>query len=235
MNVISGLICTALLTVGILLPEMSDAGPPTNTIAAFFAKIIPQVDHKSSSAKWAPAKKGGVISAGDQVKTGEGALAVIKFNDKSIVKVREKSELLITGEVDEKTVLKEVGVQKGVIGFMIGKQNNNEEFRFTSPTSVAAIRGTGGAFIVGPGSDTLVVTEGSIRFTNIISNESRDVGAGSTGIARGDGSLEVRASTQAEGAAAKALVEAGESENSLEFELQDGQGNKKKLKIDYRE
>jgi hypothetical protein len=169
------------------------------------------------------------------VKTGDGALAIIKFNDKSIVKVREKSELLITGEVDGNTVLKEVGIQKGVIGFIIGKQGSNEEFRFTSPTSVAAIRGTGGAMMVGPASDTLVVTEGLINFTNTRSGQSGNVGAGSTGIARSDGSMEVRASTVAETAAAQAIVSAGDSENSLEFELQDGQGNKKKLKIDYRE
>jgi len=235
MNIITRLVCTVLIAAVVLLPANGHAGAPSNAIAAFFAKIIPVVEHKTASANWTAAKKGGVITAGDKVKTGEGGLAIIKFNDKSIVKVRENSEILITGTVDENTVLKEVGMQKGVIGFIIGKQNTNEEFHFTSPTSVAAIRGTGGAFIVGPSSDTLVVTEGLIRFTNTVSNESGDVAAGFTGISKSDGSLEVRASTQAEGTAAQALVKAGESENLLEFELQDGQGNKKKLKIDYRE
>ncbi len=235
MNIISGLLSAVFLAAALFLPAHGTAAAPSGVIAAFFAKIIPVVDYKSGPGDWVAAKKGGVLSAGDQVRTGEGALAIIKFNDKSIVKVREKSELLITGEVDENTVLKEIGMQKGVIGFIIGKQNSNEEFRFTSPTSVAAIRGTGGAFIVGTSSDTLVVTEGLIRFTNTISNESGDVAAGFTGISKSDGTLEVRASTQAETAAAQAMVNAGESENSIEFELQDGQGNKKKLKIDYRE
>ena len=235
MKLVSGLVCCLLLAGAIVFPRTGHASAPPGTIAAFFAKIIPQVEHKAASGSWIGAVKGGVISAGDRVKTGDGALAIIKFNDKSIVKVREKSELLVTGKVDEKTVLKEVGMQKGVIGFIIGKQNDNEQFRFTSPTSVAAIRGTAGAFTVGAGSDTLVVTEGSIQLTNTVSNEAQNVGAGSTGISRADGSLEVRASTPAEAAAAQALVEAGESENSLEFDLQDGQGNSKKLKIDYRE
>jgi hypothetical protein len=234
MNIVSG-ISTLLLAAALLFPPAGRAFAPSGAIAAFFAKIIPVVEHKTASGNWTGAAKGGVISPGDRVKTGDGALAVIKFNDKSIVKVREKSELLITGEVDEKTVLKEVGMQKGVIGFIIGKQNDNEEFRFTSPTSVAAIRGTAGAFNVAGGADTLIVTEGVIQLTNSISNETRSVSAGFTGVSRSDGSLEVRASTPAEAAAAQALVEAGESENSLEFDLQDGQGNRKKLKIDYRE
>ena len=235
MNTTMRFLCCLALVSALLFATDGMASPPSGALAAFFAKIIPAVDHKPATGAWTGAVKGGVITAGDRIKTGDGALAIIKFNDKSIVKLREKSELLVTGGVDEKTVLKEVGMQKGVIGFIIGKQNDNEEFRFTSPTSVAAIRGTAGAFAVGGGADTLVVTEGTIQFTNTVSNQSQSVGAGSTGISAPDGSLQVRASTPAEAAAAQALVQAGESENKLEFDLQDGQGNRKKLKIDYRE
>lgn len=202
---------------------------------AFFAKIIPDVNHKAGTAEWVPATPTGIISVGDKVNTGAKALAVIKFLDKSIVKVRENSELVITGSVDESRIVKEVDVHKGVIGFIIGKQERSDQFRFTSPTSVAAIRGTQGTFTVRGEADTLIVTEGTIRLTNVISGDSLDVSAGFTGISKPDGTLEVRASTPEEHAAAQESIDSGEADNRFELELEDGQGNRKKLKIDFKD
>ena len=203
--------------------------------AAFFVKIIPEVTHKTADTDWAPAEKTAIIAVGDRIRTAEKALAILKFQDRSIVKVRENSELVITGTIDAAKVIKEVDVRKGVIGFIIGKQERNEQFRFTSPTSVAAIRGTQGAFAVSLSADTLIVTEGVVRFHNSVSGDSVDVAAGFTGISGSTGSLEVRASTPGETAAAQEAIESGETDNEFELQLKDGQGNRRKLKIEFKE
>ncbi|MDH4069246.1 MAG: FecR family protein [Ignavibacteria bacterium] len=231
MNHTSRLVASVLaLGIAVILPPT-----PVTAGTALFVKIIPDVNHKKGTADWVAATPAGIISVGDMVSTGEEALAVIKFADKSIVKVRENSELVVTGSVDETKIVKEVDVQKGVIGFIIGKQERNDQFRFTSPTSVAAIRGTQGAFTVRGEADTLIVTEGTIRLTNTPSGDSLDVAAGFTGISKPDGSLEVRASTPEEVAAAQESIDSGEADNLFELDLQDGQGNKKKLKIDFKD
>jgi hypothetical protein len=220
---------TLIILCGILLmslPGSSEAS--SGTTIAFFAKIIPVVDHKAESTEWVTAKGSDVIRFGDKVRTAEKALAIIKFLDKSIVKVREKSELTVTGNEKQKEVL----FEKGVIGFSIGKQEKDEGFRFTSPASVAAIRGTEGLFESGTDADTLIVEEGLVELTNKISDSTVSVGAGFTGISTSSGTVMAIPSTAAQRNRARAAIE---SDNLLEIDLRDGQGNRKRLKIDYKE
>jgi hypothetical protein len=222
---LAGLIAFGVV-LSMSLSDMSHAS--ANNTIAFFAKIIPVVDHKTESSDWVKAKGTDVIRYGDKVRTAEKALAIIKFLDKSIVKVREKSELTVTGNEKKKDLL----FEKGVIGFSIGKQETEEEFRFTSPASVAAIRGTEGLFEAGVTADTLIVREGLVELTNRLSDSTVSVGAGFTGISTADGTIMTVPTTPAQLNRARAAID---TENLLEIELRDGQGNPKKLKIDYRE
>lgn len=197
------------------------------------SKVVLDVTRKEPDQEWVKALRGVPLASGDRVKTGERSLAVIKFKDNSLVRVRERSELAVTGDILNRAFSKDVRIDKGAVGFTIQKQRPDEEFRFTSPTSVASIRGTGGAFIRGT-EDTLVVTEGSVLFTNRISNRSVLVEAGFTGISSENGLIITRPSTAAEREAALDAQRAGEQENRLEFEMRDRQGEPKRLRIDYR-
>jgi ferric-dicitrate binding protein FerR (iron transport regulator) len=219
---------TAIGLCALLAVSLTDSSGASNTTIAFFAKIIPMVSHKAVSADWVEAKGTDVIQYGDKVRTSEKALAIIKFVDKSIVKLREKSELTVTGDQTKKDVL----LHEGVIGFSIGKQEKDEEFRFTSPTSVAAIRGTEGLFESKSVADTLIVAEGVVELTNRSADSTVSVRAGFTGISGADGSLLVVPSTLAQRNRARAAID---SENLLEIDLRDGQGNRKKLRIDFKE
>ena len=70
-------------------------------------------------------------------------------------------------------------------------------FRFTTPTSVASIRGTQGLIGVNlDGSDFLTIIEGLVMFTNKVSNVVDSVGAGYTAISYKDGTITVHKSTQ---------------------------------------
>jgi hypothetical protein len=197
------------------------------------SKVVYDVTRKELDSDWQKALRGETLASGDRVKTGDRSLAVIKFKDNSLVRVRERSELTVAGGMNGRAFSKEVRIDKGVVGFTIQKQQPEEEFRFTSPTSVASIRGTGGSFsrqLV----DTLVVTEGSILFTNTISSQSVFVEAGFTGISSPDGAIVTRPSTPGERQSALDASRVGEQENKLEFELRDRQGGRKQLRIDYR-
>jgi hypothetical protein len=125
-------------------------------------------------------------------------------------------------------------MKNGVVGFNIKKQQTGEEFRFSSPTSVASIRGTGGSFSSASVADTLIVTVGLIEFTNNPSSQQVDVPAGYTGISKPDGTITTRPSTPEEKAAAEEAARASEQDNRLEFNLRDGKGNSKRLKIDFK-
>jgi hypothetical protein len=129
---------------------------------------------------------------------------------------------------------KSLDVRMGVIGFTVQKQRVGEEFRFTSPTSVASIRGTGGSLRITGTGDTLIVLEGSVDLQNLLSRQSVAVASGFTGISSPDGSLFFRRSTDAERRRAEDALRS-ETQKTLEFELRDNQGRTKRLHIEYRD
>ena len=222
-----------LLAVTLTLPHDVLAAAPNVTVG-LLSKIIADVSHKGGAADWQPAKKGEPLLAGDRVKTGTKSMAIIKFMDNSLVRVRELTELTVTGTMSGSAFQKSVEMRTGVVGFSVEKQKSSEEFRFTSPTSVASIRGTSGAFEGMPRGDTLVVLEGLVGLKNLRSNKTVDVKAGYTGISLPDGSLFARVSTDDERNRANDALR-GDATRTLEFELRDSQGRPQHLKIEYRD
>ncbi len=226
-----GMICAALL-----LAVAASAAAPSgsgNTVG-LISKVIQDVSHKKIDKDWQKAQKGDPLISGDRVKTGEKSIAIVKFLDNSLVRIRELSELTISGTLDGGAFLKSVDLQNGVVGFSIQKQRPQEEFHFTSPTSVASIRGTGGLFTASSYSDTLIVIEGTVNFTNKISGNSVDVHAGFTGISNPDGTVQTRPATRSERMTAEEAAGNG-SLKKLELELRDNQGKSKKLHIDIQQ
>ena len=218
----------------LLAPGMMTPAEPAAITIGLLSKIIADVTRMEAGKSWLPAKKGETLASGDRVKTGAKSMAIIKFMDNSLVRVRELSEVVVTGTMNGSDFSKSVDVRMGVIGFTVQKQHQGEEFRFTSPTSVASIRGTGGAFNSTTAGDTLIILEGTVHFTNRQSNRSLDVAAGFTGISQPNGTFFSRQSTPAERQEAQnALL--GDAQKTLEFELHDRDGNPKNLHIEYHD
>jgi hypothetical protein len=209
--------------------------PPADVSIALVSKVFQNVEHKEAGDdKWAPAKRGEVLTSGERVKTGEKSIAVIKFKDNSMLRVRELTEVILNGVLDGKAFSKSTDVQKGVIGFNIKKQRQGEEFRFSSPTSVASIRGTSGQFGAADSSDKLVVLEGLVRLMNKTSSRELDIEEGWTGISYPSGKLEKRPSTPDERASAQLAARLGDQTNTLDVELNNGNGNKKRIEIKFK-
>lgn len=227
---------TALLLLGAIAPSLSqskkESSPPALAI-----KVVQDVSRKTVDLDWTKAKKGDHLFSGDQVKTGERSIAIVKFKDNSMLRVREKSELKLFAEEKKGVFSKTVHVERGQFSFDIRKQEN-EQFTFTSPTSVASIRGTQGNMQSGESQDVVTVLEGLVNLLNSSSNNSVSVGGGQTGISRRDGSIDVRNASPEELNRASSEIRAGKgsgTENQLDIELQDQQGNKKHIKIRYRD
>ncbi len=228
------------LTPGLLFGTLffvqsSGAAPPLEgTPVALVSKVILEVDRKEVGKDWNKASRGQTLASGDMVRTGLGALAIIKFKDNSLVRLREKTELTVTGKQARNTLSKSVEVQTGVVGFNVQKQRAGEEFRFTSPTSVASIKGTAGMLNSTRAADTLMVTDGLVSLLNRISSRSVDVTAGFTGISNRDGTVQSRPSTPGERRAALEALR-DDLRKRLEIELRDPQGKTNRLKIEYND
>ncbi len=208
-----------------------------NKTIALAVKVILDVTKKSDKMDWAKAKKGEILYSGDEVKTGERSIAIVKFLDNSMLRVREKSELKVFGANKDGKFSKTVHINKGEFTFDIQKQEN-EQFIFTSPTSVAAIRGTQGELTSLSDGDLLTVLEGMVSFLNQLSNTTVEVGAGETGFSGKDGKISKHAATADELNNVSNSINSGKGKGDikeLQIELKDKEGNKKLIKIRYRE
>jgi hypothetical protein len=138
------------------------AGDPP---VAVIMKTISDVKYKKTNTDWNGAKVGIPLSTNDEIKTGGKSLALIKFTDNSIIRVRENSSLKIYADKNKGDLSKNTYIDKGKVGFQVTKQGN-DEFKFTTPTMVASIRGTEGYFDVdNEGQTLLVCTDGEIGVT----------------------------------------------------------------------
>jgi hypothetical protein len=202
---------------------------------AMIMKIIKEdVHRRTPGSDWQLAKRGDRLASKDNLKTGPKAFAIVKFNDNTLLKVRPNSEITITGEIAGTVFSKSVDLTRGGTDFDVNKQEK-EKFEFTTPTSVASIRGTNGRFITNPdSSDYLFINRGLASLLNLISQKSTDVGSGQVGISYRDGRVEVRIMTQEEQSELQdtgQLREGGGLQN-FEMDFRDNQGQNHQLKIE---
>ncbi len=166
-------------------------------ISAYIVKVIRDVNMKSPTEGWQKAVPLSTLKSGYEVKTDKGSLAMILFADQSKLILREKSIVTIKGEVKGKEILsRSVHMDRGNMIFNV-KKAETEQFRFSSPISVASIRGTKGGYTSGGRVDSLTITDGLVDFTNSRSGKTGTVGTGQTGVADSSGNFNVGAANSA--------------------------------------
>ena len=224
------------LVAGLLLPawEAYPQAAPDRAIA-LVSKTILDVTRRPSAAEWVKAQRGDILDAGDMVRTGDRSIAVVKLKDNSLLRLQEKSLLTLTGTSSRGMFQKGVNVEGGFIGFNIRKQKPGEEFRFTSPTSVASIRGTEGIFVLSDSGDVFTILTGLGRITNMISMTSVDVPAGYTVLSDPSGRLHLRLATDDERAEAARAASLTEEERHLRLQFKNRTGEARDLIIDMKQ
>jgi len=168
------IILIAFTSIGFAVQDKNE------TPIALIKKIIKDVSYKTIDASdWGDAKTGIPLKSGEQIKTGFKSLALVLFTDGTgLLRVRENSIMYIYGDRDGEKINKNTFIEKGLIGFDINKQDA-EEFKFTTPTAVAAIRGTAGYLEVGADSTTTVVCDhGKIEVQSLIGEKKKAVVVG---------------------------------------------------------
>lgn len=179
--------------------EVKTNGSETKSPAADVAvvvKVVKDVQTKSEQSAFKVAQRGQNLNSGDAVKTGEKSFSILKFLDGSVIRVQENSEIKVRGEKDGAKLEKSVDINLGKLGFNV-KQRPGEQFRFTSPTSVASIKGTNGAYTSDGNGSSLTISEGNGEF------ETKDgkkfqVGAGETAFVTTTGESGKRPASQTE-------------------------------------
>ncbi len=169
----------------------------------------------------------------DHIKTGkDGYTMVVFLDDKSQLKIRENSELIVAGERNEESISKQVSMNYGKLKAEISEQRKGD-FVVATPTSVASVKGTVFWVVSDPvAGDVFYGMEGMIEVTNNESGEVIVVGANQTGTSTPQGDVGVQ-DTQ-EGDAPEEEEEEEVPSNTLRIQLQNEQGEIKELEIKYK-
>ena len=178
-------------------------------------------------------KPGTALFNEDQIKTGEDGYAVLVFlDDKTQIKVRENSEMTISGARTTEAISKQIAMKVGTLKAEISPQRKGE-FIIATPTSVASVKGTVFWCTSDPVmGDVFYGMSGSVQVTNNESGAVVMVGANETGTSTPDGQVTVE-TTQEGGAPVDDDGEGTDSSNLLRIQLQNDQGDTKEIKIEY--
>jgi len=199
------------------------------------SKAILDVTRRPSAKDWVKAERGDILDAGDMVRTGGRSIAVIKLKDNSLLRLQEKSTVTLTGISANGMFQKGTKVDDGIVGFNIHPQKPGEEFRFTSPTSVASIRGTEGLFASTDSGDVFIILTGLGRITNLISTTSLEVTAGYLAFSERTGHIDLRLASDRERADATKASSLTEEERRLRLQFKNPKGETRDLIIDMKQ
>lgn len=229
-------LCIVLTASAILLPAVFAtiaASGNTSPSAALILRVVKDVDfRKSGTDSWNTAKTGGILASGDEVKTGSKSLALIKFLDNSLLRVRENSSVRIYADKrQDRSLSKNTYIERGRVNFEISKQKN-DEFRFTTPTIVASIRGTRGSFnVMDDGTSLLLVDEGSIEVTSTVGEKQKElIGAGRYALVQRNGSFQTgeqseeqkkNSGNDSEAGSKKLIIKTSEGDLIIEYQDED--------------
>ena len=179
-------------------------------------------------------KPGTPLSDQDRIKTGKnGFIALMYLDDKTVVKMLDNSDMTIMGDRSGKKINKSLDIKYGRVAANVMPQKG-KEFRVSTPTSVASVKGTELAIESDPSTgDSFTLIEGLIEVTNSITGESTEVQEGETAMSPPDGSLNVAMTTSddLEGFE-EASVEPQTQE--LRFEVEDEDGGTKQILIKFK-
>jgi hypothetical protein len=194
---------------------------------ALVQKTIKTVTYKVSGGAYKMAARGQVLGSGDMVKTGDQSSAILRFIEGSVVRISESSEVVVKGEKQgDKLTDKNVNVNFGKLGFDV-KSRPGEQFRFSSPTAVASIKGTAGLFGYSKdGGTTLTISEGSAELETK-DGKKYNVGPNQTAFMNSDGTSGTRPASASEIQNSGVITKASE----IRIEFKDKDGNPKSMTI----
>ena len=132
---------------------------------------------------------GTILSDGDKIRTGpSGFTAIIFIDDKSTLKVKDNSEVVITGKRTASSISKKINMDEGTIRATVKKQNT--DFVIQTPTSVASVKGTDFWLVSDPETgDQIIGIEGIVGLVNNETGQEIDVSEGMSGLSTPDGNV----------------------------------------------
>ena len=198
---------------------------------AIITKIIGKAEYVRNDKLPKNLKRGFIVESGDEISTKKGAFVALVFiDDRSALKIREKSQIVINGKKNARIINKKINLNNGTIRAQVKTSKN---FLVQTSVSVASVKGTDFWVISNDKiGDSIIGLEGLVSLSNRISGEKIDIKKGTTGMSTNDGSLQIFKSDPKN--TPLDLVQSEGQDKKLEIIFNDFSGKQKKLIIDYK-
>jgi ferric-dicitrate binding protein FerR (iron transport regulator) len=173
---------------------------------------------------WRPARAGQRLNSGYILRTGDRSLASVVFtDDKSMLKIRENSNVTIRGERKRGGIFKRLFLSAGQLWAKVSRQRG--ELVVETPSGVAAVKGTEFYLLLDEDGNMIVFTiDGLIELINRFGSVM--VGEGQRGFSDG-----ATPPTSEPAGDTPQWAQTDDEGSEVEIEFQDSDGNIKRLKI----
>ncbi len=202
---------------------------------AMIAKVRGDVTfrHSDQNTFKNQAGTGTVLVDGDVIKTGKDSfVALIFLDDKSQVKLLENCDLEIRGQKVRNRINKDLSMNYGQLKAEVSK-NMKGEFRISTPTSVASVKGTDFWILSHPiQGDMIIGLSGLVELMNQITGYLTTVGPNQTGFSLTNGDVNTQ-TTNPDDIPKDEMTDEKELQQ-LRIQFQNPQGETKNIIIDYR-
>ncbi|PNV75894.1 FecR family protein [Leptospira inadai] len=131
------------------------------------AKVVRDVE--------APIHLGDILTEGDRIVTGSGGSVDIGLTDSSIIRLKEKSTLLLKGMRETEASQVKLSLLSGRILSLVEKEKKNANFVVDTPTVVAAVRGTSFEVDANSEESSVYVADGAVEVTPLVNDEAQKV------------------------------------------------------------
>ncbi|RKY51019.1 MAG: hypothetical protein DRP86_02670 [Candidatus Neomarinimicrobiota bacterium] len=219
-----------ILILVIIIPVYAD-----NQKLAMVAKTrgVVTFRHENERAFKNTAKAGTILENGDVIKTGkESFVALIFLDDKSQVKLLANCDLEIRGEKVRNQLNKDLSMNFGELKAEISDQRGGE-FKISTPTSVASVKGTDFWILSDPRlGDKVIGLSGLVELMNQITGYTVSVGPNQTGLSLLNGSVNVQVTNPND--IPRDIVVNEKELQQLKIQFQTPRGDMKNIIIEYR-
>ena len=141
---------------------------------AIVTKIIGKAEYERGKNSSKILTKGFIIENGDRISTPKGGfVALIFIDDKSALKIREKTKIIINGKKSSSKISKKIDLSSGTIRAQV---ENNRDFIVQTSVSVASVKGTD-FWVISDSKigDSVIGLEGIVSLSNRKSGEKIDI------------------------------------------------------------
>ncbi|HOX27592.1 MAG TPA: FecR family protein [bacterium] len=150
-----------VLFFAVLLPLICAARGDSFPVSGFLASVEGDVQVQMPGKGWQAGKPGMTLPSGTAIKTGAKSGAVVKWSSGNTVKITSFTNFIIKAiDIDPRTkeVKSNLDLSVGKVKFKAEKLTNpNSEFKVTTPTAIAGVRGTTGDIENTPDNTTDVI------------------------------------------------------------------------------